>query len=98
MAVTTHAVEHLLIAHHSLPLNANLVNPQEIFKIHFSAYYCSGGSCVPGNKPTSASCDDGNLCTINDHCNGAGLCIGTAIDCSSHPIGQCETGCYNEFL
>jgi len=33
-------------------------------------------------KPSGASCNDGNACTANDVCNGAGQCGGTAYTCS----------------
>ncbi len=34
------------------------------------------GACV--NDAVSALCDDGDACTINDHCDGKGTCSGTS--------------------
>jgi hypothetical protein len=45
---------------------------------------CSGASAAcPSNlfKASGVSCDDGQLCTYNDVCNGAGSCGGTTITC-----------------
>ena len=58
------------------------------------AYYCSAGICVPGYKPASQSCTDGNLCTQGDYCSGTSSdCIsGAQIDCSGNTPGQCENG------
>ena len=47
---------------------------------------CSDDACLPANGacehlPNSGPCDDGNLCTIGDHCQ-AGACVPTGgIDC-----------------
>ena len=46
------------------------------------AYTQNGSStCTPSYAATSTSCDDGNASTYNDHCNGAGTCAGTAVQC-----------------
>lgn len=45
---------------------------------------CTGSSAsCPSNlfKSAGISCDDGQLCTYNDVCNGAGSCGGTTITC-----------------
>jgi hypothetical protein len=34
------------------------------------------------NDPSSSSCDDGQLCTYSDVCNGSGTCGGTPITCN----------------
>jgi len=49
---------------------------------------CSNGTCVAKtaccpNDATTVSCNDGLACTFNDHCDGAGHCVGTAITCTS---------------
>jgi hypothetical protein len=31
--------------------------------------------------PSGTACDDGNTCTNNDRCNGAGICVGTSVVC-----------------
>ena len=54
----------------------------------------SSGACEPQYKDTSTACDDGNLCSVNDHCDSAGNCAGTAKDCSSLNT-QCTTGVCN---
>jgi hypothetical protein len=39
---------------------------------------CSKGAWQPSRfEPTSTLCDDANQCTLGDHCDGAGGCIGT---------------------
>src|SRR5215203_1356733 len=45
---------------------------------------CSGSSAAcPSNlfKASGISCDDGQLCTYGDVCNGAGSCGGTTVTC-----------------
>ncbi len=48
---------------------------------------CSTGTCEPGRgclpRPASTTCDDGNVCTVGDHCAGtADTCIaGAALGC-----------------
>ena len=51
---------------------------------------CTRGFCVPdtgacstGPAPAGAACDDGDPCTTDDQCVGAGLCDGTPMDCSA---------------
>jgi hypothetical protein len=47
-------------------------------------------------EPPDIACDDGNPCTVNDHCDGAGTCAaGTLVSCpvnqTCNPAtGQCE--------
>jgi hypothetical protein len=62
---------------------------------------CSNGGCVASAKPQGASCNDGNACTLNDTCDGAGSCSGAPITCDAPPsqcyqaAGTCNpsTGC-----
>lgn len=66
---------------------------------------CNDGVCDENQKscvksPRSGSCDDGNICTVNDTCN-AGSCSGTPLDCtdSTNPcMGICDpaSGCVNQ--
>ncbi|HVW24391.1 MAG TPA: lamin tail domain-containing protein [Polyangiaceae bacterium] len=43
---------------------------------------CNNGACGYAARDTTASCDDGNSCTSDDHCDGHGTCVGTAVnDC-----------------
>lgn len=37
---------------------------------------CVALACQYSNRPSSFPCDDGNVCTVNDHCSGAGTCVG----------------------
>jgi len=54
-----------------------------------STWICAAGQWQPGMyAPATAACDDGNLCTHSDHCDGAGNCVGTPVSCSS---GTCVT-------
>ncbi|MFO0748437.1 MAG: hypothetical protein U1F43_22645 [Myxococcota bacterium] len=47
-----------------------------------------GSDCVRTFKPNTATCDDGNLSTRSDHCDGSGACAGTAFTCTP---GVCES-------
>jgi hypothetical protein len=65
---------------------------------------CDGkGGCITGFAPETTPCNDGNLCTYNDHCSGTSTeCVGTAYTCpnpSQCEISSCdgEGGCYTEF-
>ncbi len=44
---------------------------------------CDGTSACAVTYPAATSCNDGNLCTYDDACNGAGSCQGTPIVCAS---------------
>jgi hypothetical protein len=50
--------------------------------------------CSYSNSPEGTSCDDGLFCTVSDHCNGQGNCIGgSARDCSASnlpEIAKCD--------
>jgi hypothetical protein len=51
---------------------------------------CNGSAACDVWQPDSGvSCDDGNLCTWGDHCDGSGACTGTPITCisDSEPCG-----------
>jgi MYXO-CTERM domain-containing protein len=39
---------------------------------------CSAGDCSYGNSPAGVVCDDDDACTLDDECDGAGVCGGTA--------------------
>ncbi len=51
---------------------------------------CQAGFCVATPKLGSNACDDSNGCTFNDKCT-AGLCVGTAVNCSNLD-GPCAQG------
>src|SRR5512139_1309764 len=42
------------------------------------------GDCCTSQCTVPPSCDDGSVCTVNDHCD-AGVCVGDAVDC-----GRCR--------
>jgi hypothetical protein len=44
-------------------------------------------SCTPTNKPDGESCNDGDVATAADYCDGQGSCVGTPIEC------EAETEC-----
>ena len=46
---------------------------------------CNGTShCAETDAPASTPCEDGNLCTYNDHCDGSGKCTGgTTVTCTN---------------
>jgi hypothetical protein len=46
------------------------------------------GQCTNPPAPAGTACDDGNMCTRNDFCDGAGGCAGTSITCK--PLDQCH--------
>lgn len=46
-------------------------------------------------KGSDASCDDGLFCSVGDRCDGQGLCVGAARDCSSADTA-CEVGSCDE--
>lgn len=56
-------------------------------------YQCSTGNCLLVPSSATKSCDDGNNCTIGDHCSGTSdVCIaGSQKDCS-FLNSQCVTG------
>ncbi|HLT30797.1 MAG TPA: hypothetical protein VK013_12190 [Myxococcaceae bacterium] len=47
------------------------------------------GKCAYAPKSASASCDDGNSCTVGDHCDGEGACVSSPMVCDG-PSGQCH--------
>jgi hypothetical protein len=56
----------------------------------------AAGGCVLEPMPDGTTCDDAMFCTVGDSCT-AGLCGGTARDCSSAG-DQCNTGVCDESL
>lgn len=63
---------------------------------------CSVGTCI--NTNNTASCDDGNACTLNDACSLGACQAGTPVVCMAldqcHQAGVCDpdTGCSNPIL
>ena len=64
--------------------NDHQVNPAN------SCQWCDSAANAWADKPSTESCNDGNLCTYGDHCNGQGTCTGSAITCTSD-TGVCGT-------
>jgi hypothetical protein len=52
---------------------------------------CDGGRCSYAPAGTDVTCDDGDACTSNDHCDGLGSCAaGTPMDCSTPGAPRCD--------
>lgn len=49
---------------------------------------CYAGQCHYLPSPAGLECNDNSLCTIGDHCDGAGSCVGTN-PCSQTLAGRC---------
>ena len=45
------------------------------------SYSQDGEACVPNHLPLGTVCNDGNLATNSDQCNGVGACTGTPYSC-----------------
>jgi len=58
---------------------------------HEPAGTCSiaDGTCSYAFKSSTATCDDGDACTVNDRCDGAGGCAGERLSCTN-PTSQCH--------
>jgi len=65
--------------------------------------YATEGSCVAGHceylpRGVTVTCDDGNSCSVDDHCDGNGSCVGAAKTCNQPPTtchqaaGVCAAG------
>ena len=60
---------------------------------------CDGkGGCIASSKAKGTACDDGNLCTWNDACDGAGSCAGKVYTCTpkwcqANPVCDGKGGC-----
>ena len=48
---------------------------------------CLGGLCKQSPRPAGTACDDGETCTTQDQCDGAGACAGAW---SASPQCQCQ--------
>jgi len=56
--------------------------------------HCEGGMCEHGAAELGLGCDDGELCTTDDTCDGEGVCLGIEIVCTAPNAegGQCVDG------
>ena len=52
-----------------------------------SSYQPTGGQCIPKFSLAGAICDDGNISTVGDVCDGSGQCKGKTVECP--PTTQC---------
>src|SRR5262245_39111098 len=52
-----------------------------------AASFCDPGGCA--DHPAGAPCDDGDVCTLDEHCDGNGACVPVAMLACS---GACQTG------
>ncbi|MCA9524413.1 MAG: hypothetical protein KC609_25770, partial [Myxococcales bacterium] len=50
---------------------------------------CQSGKCVRKNKPKDTSCENGDSCTENDSCDGAGHCIAGTFVCDCQKNEDC---------
>jgi len=57
--------------------------------------FCDAGGCV--GQPAGVPCDDGDVCTLDEHCDGNGRCAAAAkLTCSAPcQMGECDpvNGC-----
>jgi cysteine-rich repeat protein len=51
------------------------------------------GDCCTSQCTVPPSCDDGSVCTVNDHCD-AGVCVGDAVDCGRCRACDPQAGCH----
>ena len=49
----------------------------------------STGKCQPTPLPAKAACEDGDLCTKGEACNGAGYCLGGSSTCACTTTSDC---------
>ncbi len=63
----------------------------------------TSGQCTFALSPATSACDDGNVCTLGDHCNGAGKCVKTGslacVDADLCTLDYCAptVGCLHPF-
>ena len=62
---------------------------------HTAAGFCTypgPGICEYPPAPDTTVCEDGDLCTLNDHCSGAGSCVsGTPKNCDDSTVCTTDT-------
>jgi len=54
---------------------------------------CNLGDCQSNNQLIGTACDDGNVCTVSNECNGLGSCVGfanTGNACGDQSSDQCD--------
>jgi 6-phosphogluconolactonase (cycloisomerase 2 family) len=70
-----------------------VVDPGEECDAGAAGSACCTAACTA--EATGTTCDDGLFCTLDDTC-AAGVCQGTARDCSGAATGQCMDGVCDE--
>ncbi|HIA02132.1 MAG TPA: hypothetical protein EYN66_09505, partial [Myxococcales bacterium] len=54
------------------------------------------GECEEQPEPVTTVCNDGNFCTVSDHCDGVGQCTGNAKVCAQGEdpcyVSKCDAG------
>jgi len=55
-----------------------------------AAWSCEQGTCVATSASIDTTCDDGDVCTVDDHCDGDGTCIGSPKVCDDPPADRCD--------
>jgi hypothetical protein len=58
---------------------------------HAATGTCNAGTCEYAFA-SGQGCDDGNACTSNDLCDGAGQCAGSPVACNTPPDPTCADG------
>ncbi|MFH1807789.1 MAG: hypothetical protein ABIJ09_03535 [Pseudomonadota bacterium] len=53
---------------------------------------CRAGSCVYASQLEGEDCDDEDLCTVADACDGDGHCVGRRKECTTRPAAECVAG------
>ncbi|RKI12399.1 hypothetical protein D7Y13_09510, partial [Corallococcus praedator] len=53
----------------------------------------TSGQCSYLPKPTSTTCEDGDLCTTDERCNGMGQCVSTPTTCTPPPCFRLQQAC-----
>jgi hypothetical protein len=88
-AIDVHAVTPSMLVF-QMPVDCHSAGTLTVFRgadDDASFPICDVEGCV--GRDEGALCDDGNACTVEDRCDGAGACVsGSALECD----GRCDTG------
>ena len=56
-------------------------------------------TCLTQPKPEGTGCDNGDFCTVDDHCDALGDCVvGEPRDCNAEVGDQCHVGVCDDYL
>lgn len=64
------------------------VSPSQCQKVRDA--YCEGAKCHYLPKNSGEPCNDDDICTLNDACDGMGKCTGTQDPCDTPPASYCD--------